>query len=92
MSFILKKVGESSNIPYREYVCDEVIDITLIDTKTCSMGSTCYVINTGETYILNSQKQWKKYMGISSGGTGGGGTGTPNPGDTIIYDGGSANG
>lgn len=90
MPYILKKVGESSNIPYREYVCDEVIDITLIDTKTCSMGSTCYVINTGETYILNSQKQWKLYTGHNSSG-GSGGSGSPGgSSDTVIYDGGGA--
>lgn len=91
MPYILKKVGGNPNIPYKEFVCDEVIDITLIDTKTVQWGSTCYVINTGETYILNSQKQWKKYQGTTSGGDTSGGTGGGTS-DTIIYDGGSANG
>ena len=85
--FVLKKVGESSNIPYREFVCDEKSDLSSIDTRSCSMGSICYIISTGNTYILNSKKEWKLYVGTSSGGNGGNGDGGGTlPDDTVIYD------
>lgn len=91
MSHILKTVGKTPNIPLKHFLCDEIVDIANIDTTYLPMGSTVYVINVGDTYILNSVKQWKK-MTTSSGSSSGGDSSAPNPDDTYIYDGGGVGG
>lgn len=50
-----------------------------IDVSRSPMGSSCYVINDGDSYILNSKKEWKLVPRNSGGGGSGG---------DIIYDGG----
>lgn len=42
----------------KEYVCDTPEDIK--NLGSCSMGSTCLVISTGEVYMINSEKEWVK--------------------------------
>ena len=38
------------------YICDEVED--LANLPRANMGSTCYVIATGEKYMINSKGEW----------------------------------
>ena len=83
--YVLKKAGGNSNIAYQEFVCDDLTDMNSINIKTCTMGSTCYVINTGATYVLNSQKEWRLKITNSSGSTSGS---IPSPDDNYVYDGG----
>ena len=80
MSYILRKVGNATNIAVNQYEADTELDMKDINVQEAPMGSRCYVINTGSTYALNSSKEWKLVP------TGGGG-GTPS-GD-VIYDGGT---
>ena len=44
--------------------CDDATDVANLpqfaQTHNLSMGSTCYVIDTGELYILKSTGEWKK--------------------------------
>ena len=80
MSYILRKVGNATNIAVNQYEADTELDMKSINVQEAPMGSRCYVINTGSTYALNSSKEWKLVP------TGGGG-GTPS-GD-VIYDGGT---
>lgn len=79
MAFILKRVGNTPNTPSHYYACDDAADLAQINTAEIPMGSECYIINAGETYILNSAKEWKKEP--SGGGI--------SPTDTIVYDGGT---
>lgn len=82
MAYILKKIGELTNTPYRTFECDDESDLTNIDITGIPMGSRCYVIESGKWFALNSAGEWKA---IPSGG----GTNPDGPdGDKIIYDGG----
>jgi hypothetical protein len=86
MSYILKKVGRVPNIPCKTFECDDESDLKTIDVSTAPMGSRCYVINTGRTFALNSQKVWKLVPTSSGGGSDD--PDTPTPDKEIIYDGG----
>ena len=91
MSYVLKKVGKTPNIPFKTFECDNESDMADINLKGVPMGSRCYVINTGATYALNSEGEWKK---VPSGGGSGdniydGGDENEGTGDKdVIYDGG----
>lgn len=78
--YILKTIGKTANVPTRHFQCDYPSDLPTIDTYLAPMGSTCYVISTGDIYYLNSKGQWIK-RNVSSGGGGG----SDHPG---IWDGG----
>lgn len=97
MASILKKIGKQINIPYHTFNCDDKSDMEAIDVSRSPMGSRCYVINDGDSYILNSKKEWKLVPRSSGGGSGGdiiydGGeevdSGSSGSGDDVIYDGG----
>ena len=59
MAYILKKIGKTTNVPYYYFECDTESDLSTIDVSNIVMGSRCYVINSGNSYALNSEKQWK---------------------------------
>lgn len=86
MPYILRKVGNVPNVSVKYFECDNESDISLIDITGVPMGSRCYVINSGATYILNSMGQWKLQPTYGSGTGGGGNEDTPN--NNVIYDGG----
>lgn len=68
----------------KHFVLDAVEDFNLLRKDLLYMGSTAYVISTGNKYIVNGNKEWILIPNSSS----------DNPGgddpiiDTIIYDGG----
>lgn len=69
----------------KEFVVDVFDDIEKINTRELAVGSTAFVIDTSETYMLNSKKEWIKVT-VSSGGSGG----IVNPEEyELIWDGGS---
>lgn len=43
----------------KEYVVDSVTDIDLLPIDGV-MGSTAFVIETGDVYMLNGKKEWVK--------------------------------
>ena len=59
MSYILKKIGKSTNVPYYTFECDDESDLSAIDVTGASIGSRCYVINSGKWFALNSIGEWK---------------------------------
>ena len=69
MAYILRQKGSDTNILCHYFECDEESDLSTIDTSSSPMGSRCYVINSGNLYVLNSVKDWKKAP-ISTGGGG----------------------
>lgn len=70
MAYILRQKGSDTNILCHYFECDEESDLSTIDTSSAPMGSRCYVINSGNLYVLNSAKVWKKAP-VSTGGGGG---------------------
>lgn len=42
-----------------EFVCDETDDVENLP-MCCATGSTAYVIETGDVYILDGLKKWGK--------------------------------
>lgn len=59
MAFILHKIGNADNIAVNYYEVDTERDMQEIDVANAPMGSRCYIINVGSTYVLNSNKEWK---------------------------------
>ena len=62
----------------KKYIVKEVADIKTIPlNNTVSCGSKVLVTTTGETYILDIDRHWVKYLGASKGA-----------GEEVIYEGG----
>ena len=80
MSYILRKVGNATNIAINQYEADTEEDMNSIDIQGVPMGSKCYIINDGKWYMLNGEGKWKA---MSSGGGG------SSPSGDVIYDGGT---
>lgn len=61
----------------KHLVCNTSGDVDSVPT-TAAPGSTLFCIETSESYMLNTQKQWVKVTlpcGCDGGGSGGGGGG-----------------
>ena len=59
MSYILRKVGNATNIAVNQYEADTELDMKDINVQEAPMGSRCYVIESGNTYVLNGSKEWR---------------------------------
>ena len=59
MSYILRKVGNATNIAVNQYEADTELDIKDINVQEAPMGSRCYIIESGNTYVLNGSKEWR---------------------------------
>lgn len=66
MSYILRKVGNATNIAVNQYEADTELDMKDINVQEAPMGSRCYVINTGAWYVLNDKGEWKVVPKIES--------------------------
>ena len=72
MAYVLRKIGNADNVAVNYYEVDTEHDMLEIDVANAPMGSRCYIINVGSTYVLNSNKEWKL---VPTGGDSGGGDG-----------------
>lgn len=81
MSF--QKYEQYGKIRSMEYLADTKEDLQ--DIPKSPMGSTCFVIAESITYMCNSKNEWVALKSSSSNS----GSGSINPGDTYIYDGGT---
>ena len=68
MANILRKVGQSLNVPIHNYEADTEEDMNSINLQSVPMGSKCHIINDDKWYMLNSKGEWK--IMPSGGGTG----------------------
>lgn len=59
MAYVLRKIGNADNVAVNYYEVDTEHDMLEIDVANAPMGSRCYIINIGSTYVLNSNKEWK---------------------------------
>lgn len=60
MGFYLKQQSSRMDYSYREYILDKERDLDEVPITGCAPGSVCFVIETSEVYMLNSNKEWKK--------------------------------
>lgn len=49
------------------FVADNKDDLKLLNSDLLTMGSTVYIISTGETFIVNSDKEWVTASSSSGG-------------------------
>lgn len=70
---------------HKEFIVDFTSDVSSLPTD-CAVGSTAFVIETSQYYMLNNQKMWIKVNLASGSGTGGGDT--PPEEEHVIYNGG----
>lgn len=57
------KQGGRADYNYKEYFLDKASDLAKMteeDVKDACPGSVLYIIETGEVYMLNSEKEWVK--------------------------------
>ena len=80
MAYILRKVGNATNIAVNQYEADTELDMKDINVHEAPMGSRCYVINTGAWYVLNDKGEWK-VVPKKEGGGGGQGAALPEMGE-----------
>lgn len=78
--------GKKSFYNMAEFLCDFESDVANLPINR-GVGSKAFVIENGNVYVFNSYSQWV----LQPKNSGGGGGITPDPGDTIIYDGGVIN-
>ena len=68
----LVKQGSKIDYNYKEYCLDTKNELLQINKSHCCPGSIAYVIDSTETYMLNSNKEW--ILQKKNGGSGGGGS------------------
>lgn len=69
----------------KHYNLDTEAELAQIDTSREVMGTTAFVIETSQRYMLNGSKEWKKILSSTGGGSGG-------SGNEDIWDGGGVEG
>ena len=60
MGFYLKQQSSRLDYNYKEYILDKERDLDEGPITGCAPGSVCFVIETSEVYMLDSNKEWKK--------------------------------
>lgn len=50
--------GDQTTTYLMSYVADEEADVANAPTDNIAIGSTCFVIETDNVYMLGSDKQW----------------------------------
>jgi len=54
----VESIGGIGNPTTQHWICDAIADLNAIDVAKLSFGCTAIVIETGNVYMLNSQKVW----------------------------------
>ena len=52
------RIMENGAQGIKEFIVDDITDLTILPNSP--MGSTAYVINTCQVFILNSNGEWKE--------------------------------
>ena len=60
MAFRILSHAGKTTYGLKDYVVDKFDDIKTINTTDLATGSTAFVIETSEHYMLNSKKEWIK--------------------------------
>lgn len=72
----------------KHYILDTTDDLKKVSIN-CTPGSTAFITETSQYYMLNNKKTWVLINVAAGGGGNSGGTPDIHDGDNIIYDGGS---
>ena len=56
----LIKQGSRNDYNYKEYVFDTVEGLKTVGLKTCCPGSTAFIINSSQAFILSEQGKWEE--------------------------------
>ena len=59
-------IENNSQVGIKSFICDKKEELSEISIRTTLMGSTCYVIEDDDTYILNGSYKWVKKGGANS--------------------------
>ena len=73
MSYLIKSIGGSENIPLKEYVIDTKEELESLNLDEFDFGTKFVVLDGGSSYILNSRKELKEVATGGAGGAGGAG-------------------
>ena len=57
---MLIRQGSRTDYNYKEYILDKERDLDEVPITGCAPGSVCFIIETSDVYMLNSNKEWKK--------------------------------
>lgn len=60
MSFRIQSQSGRTTYNLKKFTVDTFADISKIAVRELAVGSTVFVIDTSENYMLNSQRQWIK--------------------------------
>lgn len=60
MSFRISNQNGQNAYNLREYIADTKDNLTEIKTAGLAPGSTCFIIDTSEYYMLNTKYEWVK--------------------------------
>lgn len=60
MSYGILKQNGQDTYNLKELVVDSFNEISTINKNQIAPGSTCFVIDTSEYYMLNTKKEWIK--------------------------------
>ena len=69
MAFTIASNSGKIHYAINHFICDSASDIPDLPIDLIWVGSTAYIIDSGDTYMFNGQKKWVK---IARGGSGGG--------------------
>lgn len=84
MAFIAANGGRTA-YGIKRFIFDTMEELAKVNTTDLYPGSTAFIIDTSDNYMLNSKLEWKK-VNLSAGG--GGSSDDPSTGDDIVYEGG----
>ena len=60
MGLQLKQQASRLNYNQKEYTLDKEEDLDKVPVNGCAPGSVCFIIETSDVYMLDSNKEWKK--------------------------------
>lgn len=85
MAFIAANSGRTA-YGIKHLIFDTVEELAEVNTTDLYPGTTAFIIDTSDNYMLNSKLEWKK-VNLSIG-SGGGSDDGPSAGGDVIYEGG----
>lgn len=68
MAIVITSNSGKKHYALAHYVCDSNSDIQDLPIEQVWVGSTAFIISTGETYMFNSEKEWVKIKVDGSAG------------------------
>ena len=58
--YYLVHQGGRTDYYYKEYYLDNANDLSIVPIEKCCPGSVCFIIDTVDVYMLNTEMKWIK--------------------------------